>query len=562
MWLAPLMILAVGTLVSEDLTCVAAGISVRAGHLHWSAAIAGCFVGIYLGDLGLWAVGRLGGRPALEWRWIGRRLPRERLARYGEWFDRHAAGAILAARLVPGTRLPVYVAAGALGRKGGRFALWTFVAALVWTPALVLLAAGAGDSFAAPFRKYLGGGWLAVLAGGLGVMASVRVIMLCVTPIGRGRLIAAVSRVWRWEFWPMWLFYPPVAVGVAVLSLRYRGFSTITAANPGMPHGGFVGESKFDILSRLGVEHVSPTGLIAPGSAAGRVGEVLRRIREGGWSWPVILKPDVGQRGAGVELARCEEDVSRYLAANEDAVIVQPYHAGPFEAGVFHYRLPGEARGRIFSITDKQFPELVGDGRSTVEELIWRHPRYRMQAGTFLRRHGGESGRVPGAGERFRLTVAGNHCQGTLFRDGGHLWTAELERAVDGVARKFEGFYFGRFDVRYASLEAFRAGREFTVIELNGVTSESTNIYDPSWSLLRAYRTLLRQWAVLFRIGDLNRRRGHRPSTMRALARDVIAYYRGRRPVETDRHRAVAVSNPRDALLEAEEAADALRSNG
>jgi len=117
-----------------------------------------------------------------------------------------------------------------------------------------------------------------------------------------------------------------------------------------------------------------------------------------------------------------------------------------------------------------------------------------------------------------------------MFRDGAHLWTEELEQAIDRVARNFEGFYFGRFDVRYASVEAFRRGHDFTVIELNGVTSESTNIFDPSWSLVRAYRTLFRQWNVLFRIGAENRRRGHPPSTAAALLRDVLRYYRGRRP--------------------------------
>ena len=80
---------------------------------------------------------------------------------------------------------------------------------------------------------------------------------------------------------------------------------------------------------------------------------------------------------------------------------------------------------------------------------------------------------------------------------------------VDRIAQRFEGFYFGRFDVRYADVEAFRAGRDLAIVELNGVTSESTNLYDPANSLWSAYRTLIRQWEILFRIADANRRRGH-----------------------------------------------------
>jgi hypothetical protein len=116
-----------------------------------------------------------------------------------------------------------------------------------------------------------------------------------------------------------------------------------------------------------------------------------------------------------------------------------------------------------------------------------------------------------------------------MFRDGAHLVTPELERAVDAIARQFPGFYIGRFDVRYTDLEAFQAGRDLAIVELNGATSESTNLYDPSWSLFAAYRTLFRQWSLLYRIGAANRVRGHAPTAIRELLRLVFGYYRGLR---------------------------------
>ncbi|HVL13854.1 MAG TPA: hypothetical protein VM529_14895, partial [Gemmata sp.] len=67
------------------------------------------------------------------------------------------------------------------------------------------------------------------------------------------------------------------------------------------------------------------------------------------------------------------------------------------------------------------------------------------------------------------------------------------------------------------------------VVELNGATSESTNLYDPSWPLWRAYRTLFRQWALAFRVGAMNRARGHRPVGVLELLRLVRQYYRDRR---------------------------------
>jgi hypothetical protein len=152
-----------------------------------------------------------------------------------------------------------------------------------------------------------------------------------------------------------------------------------------------------------------------------------------------------------------------------------------------------------------------------------------MQARTFLARHDAERGQVLADGERFSLALAGNHCQGTMFRDGAHMITPELERAVDVIARSFPGFYIGRFDVRYTDAEAFKTGRDLAIVELNGVTSESTNIYDPSWSLFAAYRTLFRQWSLLYRIGYANQQRGHAPTAILELLRLVFGYYRGLR---------------------------------
>ena len=149
-----------------------------------------------------------------------------------------------------------------------------------------------------------------------------------------------------------------------------------------------------------------------------------------------------------------------------------------------------------------------------------------MQADIFFRRHAGRLDRVLAAGESLQLAQAGNHCQGTLFCDGSHLLTPQLERAIDAIAQSFDGFYFGRFDVRYANVDAFRRGADFAIIELNGVTSESTNLYDPDRSLIQAYRTLFAQWSLLFRIGAANAERGHRPSRVRDVLRESIAFYR------------------------------------
>jgi len=336
-------------------------------------------------------------------------------------------------------------------------------------------------------------------------------------PHARRRMASLAARWSRWEFWPTWLFYLPVTVHIGWLALRHGGLSTITAANPGMPDGGLVGESKFDILQRLPPRWTVPSMLVERGEPDLRLHHLQTECGARGWSLPLILKPDVGQRGAGVRLIQTWAMAAEYLTAVDAPVIAQPYHPGPFEAGIFYYRLPGSPRGHILSITDKRFPVLIGDGVSTIETLIWSHPRYRLQAATFIARHRAALDRVLDAGERFLLAIAGNHCQGTLFRDGRHLLTPALERRVDEIADAYRGFFVGRFDVRYADVAAFKAGRDLAIVELNGVTSESTNIYDPDGTLWNAYRQLFRQWEIIFAIGAANRASGTPVSSARRL---------------------------------------------
>jgi hypothetical protein len=152
-----------------------------------------------------------------------------------------------------------------------------------------------------------------------------------------------------------------------------------------------------------------------------------------------------------------------------------------------------------------------------------------MQAATFLARHEHQAHRVLANGEAFQLARAGNHCQGTMFCDGGHLVTPQLEVAIDEVARSFPGFMFGRFDVRYGDVDAFRRGEDFAVVELNGVTSESTNVYDPNRSILFAYRTLFRQWSLLFQIGRASAERGGNISRLGDVAAEIVRFYQNRR---------------------------------
>ncbi|MBX3390877.1 MAG: hypothetical protein KF691_15620 [Phycisphaeraceae bacterium] len=340
------------------------------------------------------------------------------------------------------------------------------------------------------------------------------------------RLSVRWSRLTRREFWPWWVLYVLLLPHFARLVLRHRSLTAFTAANPGIPLGGLVGESKWDILRSLPPEAIVPSAVLEPELSPryGHRGSTRLRalddvMSERVWQYPLVLKPDVGERGTGVALVRDREEATAYLASHPGRIVAQTYDRGPFEAGVFYFRHPGKTKGRIFSITDKKFPSVQGDGASTLRTLIWSHPRLRLQARTLLEQLGERADSVPAADEVVPLSIRGNHCRGTMFLDGANLITPELEEAIDSIARRTPGFFFGRFDIRYSCPRAFARGREFRVVELNGVLSESTNIYDPSLSLPQGLRILAEQWTLAFAIGAANTRQGIPPASIRRILR-------------------------------------------
>src|SRR5262249_38316091 len=146
--------------------------------------------------------------------------------------------------------------------------------------------------------------------------------------------------------------------------------------------------------------------------------------------------------------------------------------------------------------------------------------------------HAGQLWDIPKSGEAVQLVEVGTHCRGAVFLDGGWIKTKELEEAIDSLSQTYPGFFFGRCDIRTPSLDDFRQGRNFKVVELNGVTSEATHIYDPNNSLFTAYRVLFAQWRIAFEIGEQNRQRNFHPTSLWILA-GMLCEFRWRSGLQT-----------------------------
>lgn len=498
--LLQLLLLAFSTLISEDLTCIAAGVLIAQGKLSFTTGVLACLTGIMAGDLLLFVAGRFVGRPALNWRPLARILPPDRVERASVWLTQRGLSVVFFSRFTPGLRTATYFAAGLLATPFWRFAGYFALASAIWTPLLVGSTVFFGNRTQGP---------LGLAAIAVAVIFSIRLTASVLNFESRRRLIGFVQRKIRWEFWPAWAAYLPLLPYLIYLAIRHRSLTLFTAANPGIPTGGFVGESKSQILELLG--QTAEFSVIRTPCAARNF---MSRL---GLTFPVVLKPDVGERGSGVAVVDSDREMVEYLERASGDVIIQRYIPG-VEFGVFYYRFPNEARGRIFSITEKRFPEVTGDGQSTLTDLVLRDPRAVCMASAYLKR--ANPAAVPAAGERVRLVELGSHCRGAIFLDGSQYKTPALEEAINRISQACPGFYFGRYDLRAVSVEAFMAG-DFRVIELNGVAAEATHIYDPAVSLWDAYRAMFKQWRIAFEIGAMNRACGVAPTLLLDLLRAI-----------------------------------------
>lgn len=525
-----MLLIAAATLLTEDLTCIAVGLVIAQGRIGYLPGTFACFCGIFFGDVLLYLMGRFVGRAAMGKRPLRWWLTPTRIDRASVWFETKGMQVIFVSRFLPGFRVPTYFAAGVLKTHFLRFASYFAIAVALWTPVLVGVSMWAGHEVAGMLESM--GAW--AIPGLIGLALIIYFVQSLALPMfshnGRRLLLGRFRRKLRWEFWPPVLLYAPVAIYGLVLIFRYRSLTLFTAANPGIPTGGFIGESKSAIFASLGESAPTPRSLTIPSGVSTE--EALQQASqfqaELESPFPIVLKPDSGQRGSGVLVLANEGELVEALSSAPFDQVLQEYVGGK-EYGVFWIHIPGEEAGRIFSITEKVFPVVIGDGERTLEELILDDPRAVCMASVYLNANASHIMDVPAAGEEVQLVDLGTHCLGAIFLDGGSLATTELRDAIAELAANFEGFHFGRFDIRVPSEEDFAHGKNISILELNGVTSEATHIYDPKVSLAEAYSVLFEQWRLAFEIGKRNVQAGAQVTTLR----DLFTIYRASRKRET-----------------------------
>lgn len=509
--LTGLMLLIIfSTFISEDLACIGAGLMVSRGLMSFFPAVTACYIGIFVGDILVYFSGKWLGKSTINkfpFKWF---ITEEDIQRSNQWFQAKGPIIILISRFIPGTRFPTYFSAGIIGASFWMFIFYFGIASLLWTPAIVSLAMVLGNELIYYFSVYQNYALWVLMGTILFVLLILKVVIPLFTFKGRRLLYGKINRLIRWEFWSIYVLYTPIVFYSLVLWIKFKKITVVTAANPGMEEGGFKGESKNEILKKIKSEGSVARFIYLDSQkkSTDLIDSALSFMELNSLKFPIVLKPDKGERGKGVQIIKDLDELKFNLSNLSEAHILQEFIDGK-EFGVFYYRYPCNENGNIFSITKKNKLTVTGDGKQTLEQLILRDSRAVFMAQTHFNKHLDDLYSIPKQGKKIILTELGTHSRGSLFLDGSELISDNLIKKIDEISKSFkDGFYFGRYDLITGSVEELSKGENIKVIELNGLTSESTNIYDPKHSFIFAVRTLMKQWRIAFEIGMQNHKKG------------------------------------------------------
>lgn len=293
----------------------------------------------------------------------------------------------------------------------------------------------------------------------------------------------------------VWLYY----------SIRAKSLFFFGASNPLIKNGGFAMESKRAIYNLIPTKYYPKT--IYP-QISDDLAQALALLKINNMAYPLIAKPDIGLRGMAVQKVDNDADLHAYIQQNKVDYMLQEYINYENEVGIFWVRFPNEKKGFISGIVLKEFLIVEGDGISTIEQLIYKDPRYLMQLSVLQEMYGETMQTILPKNEKKNLVPYGNHARGAKFLDISEKISPQLTETFNEICLQIPHFYFGRLDIKYDTWEELAAGKNFSIIELNGAASEPTHIYDPKHSLFFAWKEIAKHWDYLFKISIMNRKNG------------------------------------------------------
>lgn len=309
----------------------------------------------------------------------------------------------------------------------------------------------------------------------------------------------------HWETWDWRIKYVPLIPVWLWHCIKARSFWFFTPSNPSLVFGGFDGVSKKDMYSHL-PEHSYPKSIFITKDISFE--QVKEHYETNGFQYPIAVKPEIGRMGFMFRKIDSEEELKKYHTRMPVSYILQEFVQYPIEVSVFYYRFPGEKNGTITGFRRKDSLQVIGDGRSYLLELIHNSPRACLWLDELKAKHREHLHTILVKGEVFNLSHALNLSRGGKLVNIDHEKDEKLLQVFDDLSHHSKHFYYGRYDIKCASVEDLKNKKNFKILEYNGSGGEPHHVYGNGNTLAKACWILSQHWNIMSKIARANNKNG------------------------------------------------------
>ena len=313
-------------------------------------------------------------------------------------------------------------------------------------------------------------------------------------------------RLMHWETWNYLVKYLPILPVWLWYCIRARSLWFFTSSNPTIIFGGFEGETKKEIYEQLPPGSYPESIYISPSFT---IDEIQSLIKERKFEFPFIVKPDAGMMGLMFRRIDNSVELADYHHIMPVDYIIQKLIDFPVEVSIFYYRFPNQVKGTITGFVKKEFLQIYGDGESTILELMLKYDRVRFRMEEMKSKHADHLEQILPKDKPYVLSYALNLSRGGRLVSLEHEKDTQLLDVLDKLNNYSRYFYYGRYDIKCASIESLKQGVNFSVLEFNGCGAEPHHAYGNGYTIWQAYGIFIHHWKILFQISQYNHKHGY-----------------------------------------------------
>lgn len=307
----------------------------------------------------------------------------------------------------------------------------------------------------------------------------------------------------HWEYWHTRTIYIPLSWMWIYLAFRNRSLYFFNYTNPSISYGGLVMCSKKEIYDLIPSGWIPKTLKFKHRESVKKISSAIEQYQ---MSFPLVLKPDIGLKGLGVHFIDNYSQLEKEVKNLDSDYLIQEKIPYKNEVGIFYVRYPNEKDGFCTGMVRKDFLRVGGDGTSTLEELILNDSRAFVHYKSLYREWSDQWNSIVEKDKTILLVPYGSHTRGACFKDVSDSISSKLSSVINSICKEVDGFYYGRLDVMYKDWESLLAGKDFSIIEINGTAAEPTHIYDPNHSYFFGAKTIIKHWMMMSKISRMNRK--------------------------------------------------------